>query len=163
MFVLFVLFSCVFFDDLSQEFQHAHARACKACMHTRTHAHVHTCAHTVFMAPEGASFCVHLQCCACACTVHVRMLRCTCTPCDTCTWAESARTHTCIHYTSHPSPATHRLNTAAKGPARKSSGPRKQQIRVTEEVAAKLKAKAAGANVPVSDIVEDILMTALTK
>ena len=158
---MFVLF-CVFMDDLSHEFLHAHARACEACMHTRTHAHVHTAYMPCPWPPRVRAFAcicsavhVHVWCVCCAEHTHlvIHLL------------GPNIRTHThtCIHDTSHPSPATRRLNTAAKGPARKSSGPRKQQIRVTEEVAAKLKAKAAGANVPVSDIVEDILMTALTK
>jgi hypothetical protein len=37
------------------------------------------------------------------------------------------------------------------------------QIRVTEEVSAMLKSRAQGAGVPVSDIVEEILMSSLKK
>ena len=55
------------------------------------------------------------------------------------------------------------LNSSAGSKARKSTGPRKQQIRVTDEVSAMLKAKAASAGVPVSDVVEDILMSSLAK
>jgi len=55
------------------------------------------------------------------------------------------------------------LNSKASSKSRKSSGPRKQQIRVTDQISAMLKSKAEGAGVPVSDIVEDILMSSLSK
>jgi len=55
------------------------------------------------------------------------------------------------------------LNSSADSKPRKSTGPRKQQIRVTDEVSAMLKAKAASAGVPVADVVEEILMSSLAK
>jgi len=37
------------------------------------------------------------------------------------------------------------------------------QIRVTDQLAAMLKSKSEGAGVPISDVVEDILMSSLSK
>jgi len=50
---------------------------------------------------------------------------------------------------------------SSPGSAKRTSGPRKQQVRVTDELHAMLKEKADAAGVPMSDLVEDLLVSKL--